>query len=90
MLKCLKLAICWWDLTADPSAVFGTFGAVAIAGYALKLDSKRFVNAYGLAGNVASGLIAWVDDPTEHSRSYGIGVAAGICHLIQLMHQPST
>ena len=59
-----------------PSAVFGTFGAAAVAGYALKLDADRFINAYGLAGNVASGLIAWVDDPTEHSRSYGIGVAA--------------
>ena len=59
-----------------PSAVFGTFGAAAITGYTLSLDAKRFVNAYGLAGNVASGLIAWVDDPTEHSRSYGIGVAA--------------
>lgn len=59
-----------------PSAVFGTFGAAAIAGYDLALDPGRFVNAYGLAGNVASGLIAWVDDPTEHSRSYGIGVAA--------------
>ena len=59
-----------------PSAVFGTFGAAAIAGYALNLDASRFVNAYGLAGNIASGLMAWVDDPTEHSRSYGIGVAA--------------
>jgi len=59
-----------------PSAVFGTIGAAAIAGYDLKLDPSRFINTYGLAGNVASGLIAWVDDPTEHSRSYGIGVAA--------------
>ena len=59
-----------------PSAVFGTFGAAAITGYAVELDPKRFVNAYGLAGNVSSGLMAWVDDPTEHSRSYGIGVAA--------------
>ena len=58
------------------SAVFGTFGAAAIAGYALELDTSRFINAYGLAGSVASGLIAWLDDPTEHSRSYGIGVAA--------------
>lgn len=59
-----------------PSAVFGTFGAAAIAGHALQLDPSRFTNCYGLAGNVAGGLIAWVDDPTEHSRSYGIGVAA--------------
>lgn len=59
-----------------PSAVFGTFGAAAIAGHTLGLDASRFINCYGLAGNVAGGLIAWVDDPTEHSRSYGIGVAA--------------
>lgn len=59
-----------------PSAVFGTFGAAAIAGFALGLDADRFINCYGLAGSVASGLIAWVDDPTEHSRSFGIGVAA--------------
>jgi 2-methylcitrate dehydratase PrpD len=59
-----------------PSAVFTTFGAAAITGVTLGLDASRFINAYGLAGNVASGLIAWVDDPTEHSRSYGIGVAA--------------
>jgi 2-methylcitrate dehydratase PrpD len=59
-----------------PSAVFGTFGAAAIVGHALQLDAVGFVNAYGLAGNVASGLMAWVDDPSEHSRSYGIGVAA--------------
>ncbi len=59
-----------------PSAVFGTFGAAAIAGHTLSLDASRFINCYGLAGNVAGGLIAWVNDPTEHSRSYGIGVAA--------------
>lgn len=59
-----------------PSAVFTTFGAAAITGFNLSLDSDQFTNAYGLAGNVASGLIAWVDDPTEHSRPYGMGVAA--------------
>jgi 2-methylcitrate dehydratase PrpD len=59
-----------------PSAVFGTFGAAALAGHALGLSADEFVNAYGLAGNTAGGLVAWVDDPTEHSRSYGIGMAA--------------
>lgn len=59
-----------------PSAVFGTFGAAAVAGHALGLSADEFVNAYGLAGNTAGGLVAWVDDPTEHSRSYGIGMAA--------------
>lgn len=59
-----------------PSAVFGSFGAAAITGYALGLDAEGFTHAYGLAGNVASGLMAWLDDPSEHSRAYGIGVAA--------------
>ena len=59
-----------------PSAVFTTFGAAAIAGLCLELDPARIINAYGLAGSVAGGLIAWVDDPTEHSRSFGMGVAA--------------
>lgn len=67
---------CPYPHSFHPSAVFGTIGATAIAGYDLKLDPSRFINAYGLAGNVASGLMAWVEDPTEHSRSYGIGVAA--------------
>jgi 2-methylcitrate dehydratase PrpD len=59
-----------------PSAVFGTIGAAAIAGFDLCLSPDQFVNAYGLAGAVASGLMTWVDDPTEHSRPFGIGVAA--------------
>ena len=59
-----------------PSAVFGTFAAAAIAGHLIGLDEERFANAYGLAGNIAGGLIAWVNDPTEHSRPFGIGLAA--------------
>jgi len=59
-----------------PSAVFGTFGAAAIAGHLIELDEHQFSNAYGLAGNIAGGLIAWVYDPTEHSRPFGIGMAA--------------
>jgi len=59
-----------------PSAVFGTFGAVAIAGHLVGLDRDQFANAYGLAGNIAAGLVAWINDPTEHSRPFGIGIAA--------------
>jgi len=59
-----------------PSAVFSTFGAVAIAGYLLKLDEKQFINAFGLAGNNAGGLIAWVNDPSEQSRPLNNGLAA--------------
>jgi 2-methylcitrate dehydratase PrpD len=59
-----------------PSAVFGHFGAAATAGHLLGLDRDQFVNALGLAGINAGGLIAWVNDPTEDSRPYVIGMAA--------------
>jgi 2-methylcitrate dehydratase PrpD len=59
-----------------PSAVFGHFAAAAVAGHYLGLDQAQFANALGLAGINAGGLIAWVDDPTEDSRPYVIGMAA--------------
>ncbi|MFH1268386.1 MAG: MmgE/PrpD family protein, partial [Planctomycetota bacterium] len=59
-----------------PSAVFGHFGAGAIAGHTLGLNEEQFVRALGLAGINATGLINWVDDPTEHSRPYVCGVAS--------------
>lgn len=59
-----------------PSALFGHFGAATAAGHLLGLDESQFANALGLAGINAGGLIAWVDDPTEDSRPFVIGVAA--------------
>jgi len=59
-----------------PSATFGYFGAAATAGHLLRLEQKQFANALGIAGTNASGLMTWVDDPTEHSRPLGIGMAA--------------
>ncbi|MCC7352787.1 MAG: MmgE/PrpD family protein [Anaerolineae bacterium] len=59
-----------------PSAVFGHFGAAAAASHFFDLDERQWVNALGLAGINAGGLIAWVDDPTEDSRGFVIGVAA--------------
>jgi 2-methylcitrate dehydratase PrpD len=59
-----------------PSAVYGHFGAAAVTGHLLGLDRKQFVNALGLAGINAGGLMAWVEDPTEDSRPYVIGMAA--------------
>ena len=59
-----------------PSAVFGHFGAAAAAGSLLGLDADGFERALGLAGLNASGLIVWVNDPTEDSRPFVIGVAA--------------
>jgi 2-methylcitrate dehydratase PrpD len=59
-----------------PSAVFGYFGAAATAGHLLRLTQPQFANALGIAGSNASGLMTWVDDPTENSRPLVIGMAA--------------
>jgi 2-methylcitrate dehydratase PrpD len=59
-----------------PSAVFGHFGAAAAGGHLFQLNEAQFINALGLAGINAGGMIAWVDDPSEDSRGFVIGVAA--------------
>jgi 2-methylcitrate dehydratase PrpD len=59
-----------------PSATFGYFGAAATAGHLLRLTQPQFANALGIAGSNASGLMTWVDDPTENARPLGIGMAA--------------
>jgi len=59
-----------------PSAVFGHFGAAVAAGALLGLDADGFERALGLAGLNAGGLIVWINDPSEDSRPFVIGVAA--------------
>jgi len=59
-----------------PSAVAGAFGAAAAAGHLLRLGAERQAVALGLAMQQASGLLAWANDPTEHSRPLNPGLAA--------------
>jgi 2-methylcitrate dehydratase PrpD len=59
-----------------PSTIAGTFGAATAAGRLLGLNVDQFNRAFGIAGNSTSGLLAWVDDPTEQSRPLNIGLAA--------------
>jgi 2-methylcitrate dehydratase PrpD len=59
-----------------PTAVCGAFGAAAAAGHLLGLDPARQASALGLAMQQACGLLAWADDPTEHSRPLNPGLAA--------------
>jgi len=59
-----------------PSAVAGAFGAAAAAGYLFRLSPERQAVALGLAMQQASGLLAWANDPTEHSRPFNPGLAA--------------
>jgi len=59
-----------------PSAVCGAFGAAAAAGYLFRLSPERQAVALGLAMQQACGLLAWANDPTEHSRPFNPGLAA--------------
>lgn len=59
-----------------PTTVAGAFGSAVAAGLLLGLDDEQFRNALGLAGTSASGLLSWVDDPSEQARPLNIGLAA--------------
>jgi len=59
-----------------PSAVAGAFGAAAAAGSLFRLSAERQAVALGLAMQQACGLLAWANDPTEHSRPFNPGLAA--------------
>jgi 2-methylcitrate dehydratase PrpD len=59
-----------------PTCVAGTFGSVAAASKLFGLEGSSLLHAFGLAGTEASGLLAWVSDPTEHSRPYNMGLAS--------------
>jgi 2-methylcitrate dehydratase PrpD len=65
-----------YDRGFHPSAVAGAFGAAAAAGNLLGLSPDRQAVALGLAMQQASGLLAWANDPTEHSRPFNPGLAA--------------
>ena len=59
-----------------PTSIACTFGAAASAGHLLQLDEDQWLNALGLSGNQASGLLAWAKDHTENSRPFNPGIAA--------------
>ena len=59
-----------------PTAIACTFGAAATAGHLLSLNNDQWLNALGLSGNQASGLLAWAKDQTENSRPFNPGIAA--------------
>jgi len=59
-----------------PTSIACGFGALASGAYLLGLNQKQIVNGLGLAGNQASGLLAWASDQTENSRPFNPGIAA--------------
>jgi len=59
-----------------PSSIDGNFGAAVAAGRMLRLEPPTMVQALGLAGCQASGLLAWVTEPSQLSKAFQIGVAS--------------
>jgi 2-methylcitrate dehydratase PrpD len=53
-----------------PTAIFGAMGAVAGLGSALRLSPKALVNAFGIAGSMASGLIEYLADGSWTKRMH--------------------
>lgn len=51
-----------------PTAVFGAIGAAAAASTALGLPREQFVNALGIAGSMASGIIEYLAEGTWTKR----------------------
>lgn len=59
-----------------PSSIDGNFGAAAAAGRMLRLGPASMVDAFGLAGCQASGLLAWVTEASQLSKAFQIGIAS--------------
>lgn len=53
-----------------PTAVFGVMGAVAGIGAALRLSEKQLVNAFGIAGSMAGGIIEYLADGSWTKRMH--------------------
>jgi 2-methylcitrate dehydratase PrpD len=62
-----------------PTAVLGTIGAAAGVATALRLSSSQFVNALGIAGSMASGIIEYLADGSWTKRLHpGWAAQSGI------------
>jgi 2-methylcitrate dehydratase PrpD len=62
-----------------PTAVFGALGAAAGVATALRLDAEQWVNAVGIAGSMASGIIEYLAEGTWTKRLHpGWAAQAGI------------
>jgi len=53
-----------------PTAIFGVMGAVAGIGAALRLTEKQLVNALGIAGSMAGGIIEYLADGSWTKRMH--------------------
>lgn len=62
-----------------PTAVFGAMGAAAGVGAALRLNAKQIVDAFGIAGSMASGIIEYLAEGAWTKRLHaGWAAQSGI------------
>ena len=62
-----------------PTAILGTIGAAAAASRALNLNRQQFVNALGIAGSMASGIIEYLAEGSWTKRLHpGWAAQSGI------------
>jgi 2-methylcitrate dehydratase PrpD len=71
-----------------PTAVFGTIGAAAGVGVALGLDARRLVDAMGIAGSFASGIIEYLAEGTWPKRIHaGWAAQSGLRAALLARHR---
>jgi 2-methylcitrate dehydratase PrpD len=62
-----------------PTSVFGTLAAAAAVGAALRLDARQLVDALGIVGSMASGIIEYLADGSWTKRLHpGWAAQAGL------------
>src|SRR5688572_29023001 len=67
-----------------PTAVLGALGAAAAAAVALRLSEPHLVNALGIAGSMASGIIEYLAEGTWTKRMHPGWAAQGGIHAADL------
>ncbi|HEX5463266.1 MAG TPA: MmgE/PrpD family protein [Burkholderiales bacterium] len=77
-----------------PTAIFGVMGAVAGVGAALRVPQEVLVNALGIAGSMASGIIEYLADGSWTKRMHPGWAAQSAYRAVRLamagFHGPAT
>lgn len=67
-----------------PTAILGAIGAVAGVGAAMRLPHEKLVNAFGIAGSLASGIIEYLADGSWTKRMHPGWAAQSAYRAIRL------
>jgi 2-methylcitrate dehydratase PrpD len=70
-----------------PTAIFGVMGAVAGLGAALKLTEAQLVNALGIAGSMAGGIIEYLADGSWTKRMHPGWAAQSAYRAVRMAQQ---